>query len=194
MTALFIFIPPMPGLIPVIMTDKDISKFMSLVLRHAPETAGLSLDQGGWCDLASLAAAAPGAPSTDDLIRIVDQSDKQRFALSPDQQKIRANQGHSIPVDLGLAPAVPPAILYHGTALHNLPAIWREGLRRGQRNHVHLSPDPVTARRVGQRHGKPQVLAIDTRRMCRAGFEFMRADNNVWLTERVPPCYLKEQE
>lgn len=174
--------------------DRDISKFMSYVLRHAPQSAGLTLDDGGWCDLADLTAAAPGRPAPETILQIIKTSEKQRFALSPDGQRIRANQGHSLPVDLGLTPQTPPDILYHGTALSHLPSIWREGLRRGARQHVHLSPDAETARRVGMRHGKPQVLIVAARKMQDAGHLFLQSSNGVWLTERVPPCFLRDVE
>ena len=139
------------------------SKFLSLVLRHRPETIGVTLDAQGWVDVDELiaSAAAKGQPLTRELIgRVVAENDKQRFALSDDGTRIRANQGHSVEVDLALEPQEPPETLYHGTAARNLRSIERDGLRRGQRHHVHLSADPVTARIVGQRHGEPVVLRV----------------------------------
>lgn len=121
---------------------------------------------------------------------MVARNDKQRFALSPDGQRIRARQGHSLPVDLGLEPVAPPELLYHGTAATFLPAIRRDGLLPGSRQHVHLSADAPTASEVGQRRGKPVVLAVEAGRMHRDGLRFHRADNGVWLTARVPDTYI----
>jgi len=173
------------------------SKFLSLVLRHRPETIGLSLDAHGWADLDDLIAraAARGQTLTRDLIaRVVAENDKQRFALSADGSRIRANQGHSVTVDLALEPQEPPETLYHGTATRNLRSIEREGLRRGQRHHVHLSADPATARIVGQRHGEPIVLRIAAATMRRDGHLFYRSANGVWLTDTVPPSYLSRED
>lgn len=173
---------------------KEISKFLSYVLRHAPETIGLKLDAGGWADVAELLAKANAAGQQidlDTLHAVVAESDKKRFTLSDDGRRIRAAQGHSVTVDLGLAASEPPLLLYHGTASRNLDAIFTEGLKPGHRQQVHLSSDPDTARRVGERHGKPAVLTVDAGRMHRAGFLFFRADNGVWLTDHVPPGYLE---
>lgn len=173
--------------------SKEISKFLSYVLRHAPDSIGLSLDANGWAEVDELLARAGTAgrridPAT--LRAVVAQSDKQRFTVSEDGRRIRAAQGHSIAVDLDLEPSEPPQRLYHGTATHNLDAILAEGLRPGRRQHVHLSPDVETARKVGARHGKPAVLAVDTAAMHRDGHRFLRADNGVWLTGSVPAGYL----
>lgn len=170
-----------------------LSKFLSLVLRHAPERAGLTLDEAGWVDVDALLAGAAQAGVPLDrptLERVVRENGKQRFALSPDGRRIRANQGHSVAVDLQLAPEAPPDVLYHGTATRFLGAIRREGLRPGRRTHVHLSADPETAAAVGQRHGQPAVLRVAAGRMHRDGYEFVRAANGVWLTAAVPPAYL----
>jgi putative RNA 2'-phosphotransferase len=171
----------------------DTSKFMSYVLRHAPQSIGLDLDANGWASLDDLIdrANAAGTPLTrDSVLAIVAQSDKKRFTLSEDGRRIRAAQGHSVAVDLNLAPAVPPAILFHGTADRFLEAILREGLDPRDRQHVHLSADAVTAVTVGARHGKPVVLRVDAGAMHAAGLAFWRADNGVWLTGRVPSSYL----
>lgn len=125
------------------------------------------------------------------LERIVAKSDKQRFAFSPDGTRIRANQGHSIQVELGLAPQAPPEVLYHGTASRFLDSIRREGLRPGQRTHMHLSKDEATAYKVGQRHGKSAVLLIAAGRMLRDGYEFLCSENGVWLTKAVPADYIE---
>ena len=170
------------------------SKFLSRVLRHEPELAGLSLGPGGWVpvdDLLRGMAEAGHEMQAEDLRQLVADSDKKRFTLSEDGQLIRAAQGHSVPVDLGLAPVKPPPLLFHGTAQDKLDAIFAEGLKPGQRQHVHLSPDHETAIKVGRRHGKPVVLRVETGRMTAAGGTFWRADNGVWLTDFVAPAYLE---
>lgn len=175
----------------------SISKFLSLVLRHRPETIGLVLDEEGWADVDALlrqADAAGVALDREVLHRVVAGSDKQRFALSKDGRRIRANYGHSIPVELGLEPVVPPAVLFHGTATRFLDAIRRQGLVSRGRNYVHLSPDEATAQNVGQRHGRPVVLRIQATRMHEQGFQFYRATDGTWLTERVPVRYLSFPE
>ena len=169
------------------------SKLLSLVLRHKPETIGLQLDEGGWVPIAELIASAAehGHPLSDELIReVVATNDKQRFALSEDGLRIRANQGHSVDVDLGLEAAEPPEVLFHGTATRYLESIRRHGLRPGSRQHVHLSPDETTAVRVGSRHGKPVVLRIATARLRRAGQAFFLAANGVWLTSSIDPAFI----
>jgi len=173
------------------------SKFLSLVLRHQPELIGIELDPQGWTSVETLLvrASAFGAPMTRaELEAIVAESDKKRFTLSEDGSRIRAAQGHSVPVDLGVAPMEPPEVLYHGTATRFLAAIRAEGLIPGRRQQVHLSPDIETAIKVGQRHGKAQVLLVAAGRMFADGFAFTRADNGVWLTDHVPPSYLAEKD
>lgn len=173
--------------------SKELSKFLSYVLRHAPETIGLRLDANGWADVGELLATAnqAGKPIDLDTLRtLVAENDKQRFTLSEDGRRIRAAQGHSITVDLALAPAEPPMLLYHGTATRNLDAIFAEGLQPGRRQKVHLSVDAETAIKVGQRHGKPTVLQVAAGRMHADGLPFWRADNGVWLTDHVPAEYL----
>jgi putative RNA 2'-phosphotransferase len=176
--------------------DKELvrlSKFLSLVLRHHPECIGLSLDQGGWARVDELIAAARRADVELDLARlraVVEHNDKQRFAFSDDGLRIRASQGHSIPVDLGLEAVAPPELLYHGTTPRFLRSIRDQGLVPGQRNHVHLSPDESTAVKVGQRHGQPVVLAIQARRMQQDGFKFYLSANGIWLTGSVPARYI----
>lgn len=166
-----------------------LSKFLSVVLRHNPASIGLSLDSAGWAQVDDLILAAQkaGKPLTQALLQqIVEQNNKQRFALSADRQKIRANQGHSISVDLGLQPLAPPEVLFHGTAARFLPSIHAKGLLPGRRLHVHLSSDEQTAIKVGQRHGTPVVLSIQAARMFACGYPFYRSANGVWLTESVP--------
>ncbi len=169
------------------------SKFLSLILRHKPETIGLVLDEAGWTPVADLLAgcARKGIHlSLPELKELVSASDKQRFALSEDGLFIRANQGHSVAVELGLKPAVPPEVLYHGTIEKFLPSIRMAGLRKGQRHHVHLSSDEATALRVGQRRGLPVILKIQARSMHAEGFVFFLSANDVWLTDHVPSQYI----
>lgn len=171
----------------------QISKFLSYVLRHAPESIGLSLDSGGWAHIAVLLEKATAAGTSIDretLDRVVAESDKKRFTVSEDGLRIRAAQGHSITVSLGHACKKPPAVLYHGSATRFLDSILAKGLVPGQRQQVHLSPDVETALAVGSRHGKPIVFAIDCDRMHSDAIEFYQADNGVWLTDAVPPAYL----
>lgn len=172
-----------------------ISRFLSYVLRHRPDEVGLTLDEGGWVGVDELLAACAARGrriSRADLEYVVANNDKRRFAFDDDRARIRASQGHSVEVDLGYEPADPPALLYHGTAERFLVSIMRGGLVRGSRHHVHLSPDPATAREVGTRHGRPLVLEVRSGDMARAGVTFYLAANGVWLTDRVPPEYLRE--
>lgn len=172
---------------------KKLSKFLSLVLRHQPELINIKLNEAGWTGVSELlqACRAYGAPLTlEELREVVSDSDKQRFSFSDDRQKIRANQGHSVKIDLGCHPIAPPEILYHGTIEKILPSIKKEGLKKGRRHHVHLSIDEETARKVGGRRGKPQILKIESGKMHRDGCEFFQSANGVWLTEQVPPKYL----
>jgi putative RNA 2'-phosphotransferase len=172
-----------------------ISKYLARHLRHHPERIGITLDEGGWVDVDVLltAAARHGFPiGADELVQVVAANDKQRYTL--DNGRIRANQGHSIPVELGLPPIAPPPILYHGTVGRNLAAIRAEGLRPMRRNHVHLSPDRETAIRVGARRGVPVVLVVDAAAMHAAGHEFRRSVNGVWLADAVPPGFLRFPE
>ncbi|OIJ91989.1 RNA 2'-phosphotransferase [Streptomyces colonosanans] len=169
-----------------------VSKYLSKHLRHRPERIGLTLDEGGWVEIDTLlaAAAAHGFRITrDELHHVVATNDKKRFAI--EGTRIRASQGHSVEIDLGLPPATPPAYLYHGTVARNLDAIRAEGLRPMDRHHVHLSPDRETATRVGARRGRPVVLTVDAGAMQRDGHVFHVSANGVWLTKAVPPRYLR---
>jgi putative RNA 2'-phosphotransferase len=173
------------------------SKFLSLVLRHKPGAAGVSLDPEGWAPVADLLAGCERAGITltvDELRSLVARSDKQRFALSPDGLRIRANQGHSIAVDLGLSPMAPPPVLFHGTVDRFLPSIRNDGLLRGKRHAVHLSPTRDIATAVGGRRGRPVVLEVDAARMSGDGHVFFQSQNGVWLTDRVPPDYIRFPE
>jgi putative RNA 2'-phosphotransferase len=169
------------------------SKFVSKVLRHAPESVGLRLDEAGWVDVDELLAAAERTGVALDrptLERVVAENDKKRFALSADGLRIRASQGHSVAVELGLTPVDPPEVLFHGTADRNLDAIRAQGLIPGRRTHVHLSADEATAVNVGRRHGQPVVLRVQSGEMHRAGRAFFRSDNGVWLTAAVPSAHI----
>ena len=171
----------------------ELSKFLSFVLRHKPDAIGLALDPQGWVSIDELIEKSETAGtrfSRDDLLQVVKTSDKKRFSVSADGQRIRAAQGHSVSVELGLLPQEPPSVLYHGTATRFVESILSEGLKPQKRQQVHLSVDEATAERVGQRHGKPVIFTIDALRMHRQGFMFYRADNGVWLIDLVPPEFL----
>ncbi|MEX0283012.1 MAG: RNA 2'-phosphotransferase [Paracoccaceae bacterium] len=173
--------------------DKRLSKFLSYVLRHDPSAAGVELDAGGWVEVWALldgAALRGRGFDRQQLDRVVAENEKKRFTFSDDRIRIRAAQGHSVEVDLGLTPATPPDTLYHGTARDTVPVIQAEGLRPGSRRHVHLSRDVPTARTVGQRHGKPVVFHVAAARACEDGQVFYQADNGVWLTGPLAPTYL----
>ena len=181
----------------------ELSKLLSLLLRHQPGLIGLQLDANGWAELDELLARLnawsglrPGlSPVTREmLLQLVASSDKQRFALDAGAQRIRANQGHSLPADLLLQAQMPPDTLYHGTATRFLPSIWQLGLHPASRQHVHLSADAATARKVGARHGQPVVLRIAAGRMQREGHVFYRSANGVWLTAAVAPGYISPDD
>lgn len=173
------------------------SKFLSYVLRHQPDAIGLKLDNEGWAviqELISL-ANADGRNLTMELVEeVVATSDKKRFALSDDSTKIRASQGHSVAVELGLKPVVPPDFLFHGTASRFIDSIKEKGLIPGSRQHVHLSADSETAINVGRRHGKPIVLTVNSSEMHRSGYEFFISENGVWLTPSVPIEFLNFED
>jgi putative RNA 2'-phosphotransferase len=169
------------------------SKFLSLILRHQPGEVGLTLDAHGWADVEELIRLVrqSGRPITRELLdQLVAENEKRRFAFSEDGRRIRASQGHSVVVDLGLAAAEPPEKLYHGTASRFLESIRAKGLHAASRQYVHLSGDVSTATLVGQRHGRPVVLVVLARAMHDVGFPFFQSANGVWLTERVPSQYL----
>ena len=175
------------------MDDRRLSKLLSLVLRHRPDRVGITLDAAGWTDVAALLGALRrhGNPvERADLDRVVADNDKQRFSYDATRTRIRANQGHSVPVDLGLTPGPPPDRLWHGTPEVNLTSILAQGLRAGRRHAVHLSPDAATAHRVGSRRGRAVVLEVDAGRMHRDGHVFTRSANGVWLVAAVPAWYL----
>jgi putative RNA 2'-phosphotransferase len=171
----------------------DVSKRMSYVLRHAPQTANLTLDPQGWVDLAEFMRATKIDRAT--LDAVVAGNNKQRFAVEPGpngRERIRASQGHSVDVDLALEPLSPPPALYHGTSAGNLPSILADGLLKQRRHHVHLSADTDTARIVAaRRRDEVAILRVDAGRMCADRHAFFRSANGVWLTDRVPPAYIE---
>tara|TARA_R110002096_G_scaffold273422_10_gene467302 strand:+ start:2311 stop:2886 length:576 start_codon:yes stop_codon:yes gene_type:complete len=172
------------------------SKFLSLVLRHHPESIGLTLDENGWARVEDLLEQMNKSGRSIDrktLLRVVATNEKQRFAISDDGLRIRANQGHSFPVDLALEPQTPPDCLCHGTAERNLDSILERGILPGQRQQVHLSKNHETALKVGMRHGRPIVLMVDSGTMHQQGHEFFLSENGVWLTESVPPEFVSIQ-
>lgn len=172
---------------------RKISTFLSLVLRHKPAEIGLMLDDAGWVDVSLLLSqlTAYNKPvSMDQLQEIVETNDKQRFAFSEDGTRIRANQGHSVTVQLDYERAIPPELLYHGTVARFLPAIKEQGLKKMSRHHVHLSPDTATAEKVGQRRGNPMILSVRAAEMHEQGYAFYCTDNGVWLTDHVPAIFI----
>jgi putative RNA 2'-phosphotransferase len=170
-----------------------ISKFLSLVLRHKPEEIGLSLEENGWIPVEKLIKACAGGKNFTlaELREVVETNDKKRFAFDADGRKIRASQGHSLDVGIEFEEQRPPATLYHGTAEKNIGVIFAEGLKKMARHHVHLSADIETARKVGARYGKPVILAIETEKLLVEGFKFYVSANGVWLTDAVPPEFLR---
>lgn len=179
------------------MDEVRLSKTLSLWLRHQPEAGGLTLDPQGWTEVDAVLAALERAGTGrgwEDLLRVVEESDKQRFELSGDASRIRARQGHSVEVALDWPRADPPELLWHGTVARFLPAILAEGLKPMRRHHVHLSGDLDTATRVGQRRGAPVILAVRAAALAETGRDFFLTSNGVWLTEAVPPAFLEPWE
>lgn len=171
------------------------SKFISLVLRHHPEAAYIQLDEHGWADVEQLLSGMKKTGrkiNREILEEIVRTDEKQRYSFNEDKTLIRANQGHSIPVDVGLKEQAPPELLYHGTAVGFYESIQKQGLRPMSRLYVHLSKDVETAISVGKRHGKPIVLKIHSGSMYRDGVPFYLSENGVWLTRKVEPKYFEQ--
>ena len=169
------------------------SKFLSLIMRHQPESVGLTLGDAGWVSVEKLLNAVNqhGTPLTlEQLQRIVATSDKKRFAFSDDGARIRASQGHSVEVDLQYKPQTPPELLYHGTATRFIQSIRNTGLQRMERHHVHLSAETSVTMQVGARHGKPVLLIIRAGEMHRAGHQFFVSANGVWLVQHVPVQFI----
>lgn len=171
-----------------------LSVFISLVLRHKPETAGITLDEHGWANVEELLRGINETGrkiNMEILENIVATDNKQRYSFNEDKTLIRANQGHSIPVDVGLKEQNPPEILYHGTATRFLNSILNDGLKPMSRLYVHLSKDIETAWKVGKRHGDPVILKINSRDMYKDGYKFYLSENGVWLIEKVDAKYFE---
>jgi putative RNA 2'-phosphotransferase len=174
-----------------------ISKFLSLILRHKPESIGVSMSPHGWVNINELIKAAEKHRiylNKKLIDQVIKEDDKQRFTYSTDGESIRANQGHSINIELELKPSKPPDSLYHGTASRFIENIRKKGLLKMNRQHVHLSLLKKTAYDVGKRHGKPIILTIDAETMTKDGYDFYLSKNGVWLTKHVAPQYLEEQQ
>ncbi len=170
------------------------SRKLSKILRHQPDMIGLTLDENGWASVIELIEKfgdVQGQALTMDILKeVVETNDKKRFAFNDDMTKIRANQGHSVNIDLALQPQIPPALLFHGTAAKSLQSIKNQGLIKGSRQHVHLSVDETTAKKVGSRHGAPVILKVKTADMVADNFKFYISDNGVWLTDHVPVKFI----
>ena len=176
---------------------KNTSKFISLILRHKPEVIGISLDEHGWADVEELIAGVNRSEGhfldMETLEEIVRMDEKQRYSFNEDHTLIRANQGHSIPVDVELEEKTPPDVLWHGTGEKYVSSIDMQGLIPKSRLYVHLSSDVETAKKVGSRHGKPVIYQMDCRKMTEDGFRFYLSANKVWLTKAVPAEYLSKK-
>jgi len=171
-----------------------ISKFLSYVLRHKPQSIGLSIEENGWASVAEILQNSKIRFSFDELKYVVDNNDKKRFSFNDDLTLIKANQGHSVNVALAFQEITPPDILYHGTAEQFLSSIQEKGLLKRKRHHVHLSKDIPTASKVGKRHGQLVILSIDTKKMYEDGYTFYLSDNDVYLVDWVPSDYLSESK
>ena len=176
------------------MSNKEISKYISLILRHKPETIGITLDEHGWANVEELIS---GIKKTHPLTRetleeIVSSDEKQRYSFNEDHTLIRANQGHSIPVDVELEEMMPPKYLYHGTGEKYVSSIDEQGLISKSRLYVHLSANPETAINIGSRHGRPVVYRVQAECMAKDGMAFYKSVNGVWLTKNVPIQYLSK--
>ena len=177
------------------MNKTGLSRFIALILRHKPEAVGITLDEQGWASVSELLSGINASGNEIDmqmLEEIVAEDEKQRYSFNADKTKIRANQGHSVNVDVELKKAEPPEILFHGTGEKFVSSIKSEGLKPKSRLYVHVSKDRGTAVKVGSRHGKPVVFEVNSGEMSRNGFEFFLSENGVWLTKIVPAEYLRE--
>ena len=171
---------------------KATSKFLSLILRHKPQIVGIELDEHGWADVEEIIQRVKGL-DLEKLKKIVETDEKRRYSFSADKKLIRANQGHSIAVDLELEEQKPPEILYHGTAERFSTSIKAQGLLKMSRQYVHLSGNVETAEKVGRRHGKAKIFIVESGKMFIEGYKFFKSVNGVWLTEHVPTKYLRER-
>jgi len=183
----------------------SLSKYVSYVLRHRPENAGLTLQPGGWVTVDSLISGVNAnlrpkrvgdrrdetALTKELLDEIIETNNKKRFEYSPDGTRIRARQGHSVEIDLGLKEKTPPDVLYHGTGADTVDKIRESGIKKMNRHHVHLSADVETAVSVGSRHGKPVVFEVAAKHMHDIGYQFYHTANGVWLVDSVPHCHVR---
>ncbi len=172
---------------------KRISKFLSYVLRHQPDSIGISLNEQGWTSTTTLLeqmSLQGKKVNLEGLKEVVEKNNKQRFSFNEDLSMIRANQGHSVSLDLGYSAIEPPGVLYHGTATRFIDSIQKTGLEKRNRHHVHLSAETATAKNVGQRHGKVIILDVHAKEMHEAGYKFFISENGVWLTDHVPTDYI----
>ena len=178
-----------------ILNLNETSKFMSLILRHKPEVIGIELDEHGWADVNELIRGISKTRNfnRDILEEIVRTDNKKRYSFNEDKTMIRANQGHSVPVDVELKEMEPPEELWHGTGEKYTASIDKQGLIPKSRLYVHLSKDSETAVKVGQRHGRPVLYIVKAGAMHRDGYKFYLSENGVWLTKSVPVKYLKKQ-
>lgn len=174
------------------MSLESTSKFLSLILRHKPEVIGITLDEHGWADVSKLIEGISKKHPFDmkTLEKIVAEDSKQRYSFNKDKTLIRANQGHSIPVDVELEKKYPPNVLWHGTGEKYAELIDKQGLLPKSRLYVHLSGDYDTAVKVGSRHGKPIVYEVNAAQMQQDGYDFFQSVNGVWLIKTVPVKYL----
>jgi putative RNA 2'-phosphotransferase len=172
------------------MNLNNISRSLTKALRHTPKMFHLILDSNGWASVSQVLHNV--GITMEELIEIVETNDKQRLAFNADRTMIRANQGHSIPIDLGLKPVTPPHTLYHGTAIQNVAPIRKEGLIKGTRHHVHMSDDSTSAVSVGRRSGTAVLLVIDAPKMIKDGYKIYQSENGVYLTDHVPSKYISE--
>ncbi len=175
---------------------KQISKALSYWLRHKPGDIGIELSKDGWADVDILIEKAKGEIefNLEELKYVVENNDKKRFAFSDDFSKIRANQGHSIEVDLKLEEVIPPQILYHGAPVGVVDIIMEEGLKKMKRHHVHLSPDKETAAIVGSRRGSFEILEVEAMRLRADGYKIYKSENGVYLVDEVPPKYIRRSK
>lgn len=174
------------------MTNKEqnnLSRYIALILRHRPDVIGITLDEHGWANVSDLLS---GIEITMEMLeKIVEEDSKQRYSFNQDKTLIRANQGHSVKVDVELKECIPPDILYHGTGIKYCSSINKQGLIPKSRLYVHLSKDIETAVNVGNRHGESFVYEVRAKDMYNDGYKFFLSQNGVWLTKEVPVCYLK---
>lgn len=172
-----------------------LSKFLSLVLRHKPEEIGIELDLNGWTDVKTLIEKMNASGKHIDLETlkvIIETNTKKRFSFNKDKSLIRASQGHSIKIDLGYKTKTPPSRLFHGTGAKYVDSIFKTGIKKKNRHHVHLSKDVETALSVGQRHGKPVIFEILSDTMSTEGYEFYESENGVWLTDEIPVRFIRK--